>query len=56
MPPDHMSPNGCLADFDAELEQLAMNPWCTPERIGDAHLPDQLTNLAIHTRRNAARA
>ena len=30
MAPDHMSPDGCLADSDAQLEHLAVNPWCTP--------------------------
>ncbi len=45
-----MSPDCCLADFDAQFEQFAVNPWRTPERIGNAHLPDQVTNLAIHAR------
>jgi hypothetical protein len=36
-----------LADLDAELEQLAMNPRRTPERVGTAHLPNQVPNLAL---------
>src|ERR1700716_26654 len=32
-----------LPNFDTELEQLSMNPWSSPERIGDAHLADQLS-------------
>jgi hypothetical protein len=27
-----------LADLDAELEELAVNPRCAPERVGAAHL------------------
>jgi hypothetical protein len=37
-----------LADLDAELEQLTVYPGRTPERVGTAHLPDQIPNLAIH--------
>jgi len=37
-----------LTDLDAELEQLAMDPRRTPERVGAAHLPNQVTNLALH--------
>ena len=54
MPPNHMSADGCLADFDTQVEHFAMNPWRTPQRVGDAHLPDQLTNLAIHARPSGA--
>jgi len=36
-----------LADLDAELEQLTMNPRRTPERVGAAYLPDYFTSLAI---------
>src|SRR3979490_3424037 len=36
------------ANFDTELEQLSMNPWSSPERIGDAHLADQLSYLERH--------
>src|ERR1035437_2731364 len=37
-----------LADLDAELEQLTVYPGRTPERVGTAHLADQIPNLAIH--------
>src|SRR3984885_14265179 len=30
-----------LADLDAELEQFAMDPRRSPQRIGNAHLADQ---------------
>ena len=36
-----------LADLDAELEQLAVDPRRTPEWVGAAHLPNQITNLAL---------
>ena len=44
----HVLGDRSLADFDAELEQLTMNPRCTPERVGVAHLPNQVTHLALH--------
>src|SRR3979411_2048687 len=40
--PVHLVGHAGLSDIDAELEQLSMNPWSPPERIGDAHLADQL--------------
>jgi hypothetical protein len=43
----HILGNRGLADLDAELEQLAMDPGPTPERVRGAHLPNQITNLAI---------
>jgi hypothetical protein len=36
-----------VADFNTDLQQLAMDARRTPERVGAAHLPDQLANLAI---------
>jgi hypothetical protein len=36
-----------LADLDTELEQFAVDPARTPERVGDAHLPNRISNLAI---------
>ena len=44
----HVFDDRSLTDLDAELEQLAMDPRCTPEWIGAAHLPNQSTTLAIH--------
>src|SRR5258708_16754551 len=35
-------------DFDAELEQLSMDPWRPPARIGDAHLPEPLSYFQRH--------
>ena len=34
----HVFCNGRLADIDAKLEQFAMNPWRSRQRIGNAHL------------------
>ena len=47
-PSHHVLRDGRLADLDAELEQLAVDPGRTPQRVGAAHLPNQITNLAIH--------
>jgi hypothetical protein len=37
-PPDHIFGDAGLADLDAELKQLAMDPRRSPQRIGNAHL------------------
>jgi hypothetical protein len=39
--PDHVRADAGLADIDAGLEQFALDPRCTPERILAPHLPDQ---------------
>ena len=44
----HVLGDGGLADLDAELEQFAMDPRRTPERVGDVHLLNQIPSLAIH--------
>jgi hypothetical protein len=43
--PRHESPDGGLADFNAEHEQFAMNARRTPDWVGHAHLADQITDL-----------
>src|ERR1700722_18047795 len=43
--PRHILCNGGLSDIDAELEKLAMNPWCAPQRVGETHLANELTDL-----------
>ncbi len=43
-----------LADIDAELEQFAMDAGCAPERVGQADLPDQPTDLQWDSRPPAA--
>ena len=37
-----------LDKFDAKLQELAVDPRRSPERVGAAHLPNQVTNLAVH--------
>ena len=36
--PGHVLGDAGLADLDAELEQLAMDPRRSPQRIGNAHV------------------
>jgi hypothetical protein len=43
----HVLRGGRLADLDAELEKLTVDPGPTPQRVGAAHLPNQNANLAI---------
>jgi hypothetical protein len=38
---DHGVGDGSLREGDTELEQLAVNPGSTPQRIGAVHVPDQ---------------
>ena len=37
-----------LADLDAELEQFAVDAGGAPERVGQAHPADQITDLGAH--------
>src|ERR1035437_10486636 len=41
-PLDHILGHTRLPDFDAELEQLSMDPRRSPQRISNAHLVDKL--------------
>lgn len=34
-----------LADLNAKLEEFAVDPRCSPQRVCDAHLANELTNL-----------
>src|SRR6516162_9428153 len=43
--PCHVFCNGRLADNDAQLEQLAVNPWRSPQRVGNAHLANELADV-----------
>src|SRR5258705_11576796 len=38
--PGHILGHARLPDIDAELEKLAVDPWRSPQRIGNAHLAD----------------
>src|SRR2546430_8575267 len=44
-PPRHPAPDRGLADVDAKLEQLPVNAWGTPQRVGVAHAADQITDF-----------
>jgi hypothetical protein len=40
-PLDHVLGNARLCDLKLELEQFAVDARCAPQRVPDAHLPDQ---------------
>src|SRR6516164_2492471 len=37
----HVFCHGRLEDIDAKLEQLAVNPWRSPQRVSNAHLANE---------------
>jgi hypothetical protein len=39
-----------LTHIDAELEQFAMDPGSAPQRVGEAHVTDQLADFEWHFR------
>src|SRR6187200_1082484 len=43
----HVLRNARLRDLKPELEQFAMDPWRTPQRIIRAHLPDQCAQACV---------
>src|ERR1700704_1507113 len=43
--PRHILCSGGLPDIDAELEKLAMNPWCAPQWVGETHLANEMTDF-----------
>src|SRR6476660_8437406 len=49
-PAHHVFGHAGLADIDAKLEKLAMDPRCSPQRIGNAHLTDELAYFERHLR------
>src|ERR1700733_2484412 len=51
--PHHIFGHAGLADIDAKLEKLAMDPRCSPQRIGAAHLADKLAYFYRHGRSSA---
>src|ERR1700694_795676 len=53
-PPHHIFGHAVLADMDAKIEKLAMDPRCSPQRIGAAHLADKLAYFDHHGRSSAA--
>src|ERR1700682_3318665 len=49
-PPHHVFGHAGLADIDAKLEKLGMDPRCSPHRIGADPLADTLAYLFRHGR------
>src|SRR5712691_2989203 len=47
-PPRHVLGYTRLSDIDAELEQFAVDPRCTPQWVGKAHVTDQPAYLRRH--------
>src|SRR5438093_13437195 len=45
--PGHVFGHRGLPDIDAKLEQFAVDPRCSPQRIGNAHAPDQLAQVRV---------
>jgi phage baseplate assembly protein gpV len=42
---DHVFGDGCLREFDSDLQQLTVNARSAPARIGKAHLADEIANF-----------
>ena len=43
--PRHVFCHGGLPDIDAKLEQFAVYPRCSPKRVRDAHVANELANV-----------
>src|ERR1700692_2948426 len=43
--PRYILCNGGLSNINAELEKLAMNPWCAPQWVGETDLANELTDF-----------
>src|ERR1700730_12899554 len=56
LPGNHVDRNRGLGDLDAELEQLAMDLWSTPERVLKTHSSDQVAHLFADPRSTPKRA
>jgi len=54
-PARHILGNAGLPNIDTELEQFAMDPWSSPQRIGNAHLADQLADFKRNRRSSPSR-
>src|ERR1700674_5701287 len=55
-PSRHVFCNGRLADLDSKLEEFSVDPRCAPQWVGDAHVPNELTNIEWHLRSATARS
>ncbi len=54
--PCHVFGDRGLTNFDAELEELTVDPGRAPEGIGKAHVTDQLADFERHLWPAAARS
>src|SRR2546422_3940217 len=45
---DHIFRNRRLRDRQTQLQQFAVDSWCTPERIGAAHPPNQIPQFRLN--------
>lgn len=43
--PDHVLRDGCLRNFDSNLQQFSMDTRCTPTWIGQTHFSDQVADF-----------
>src|SRR5438874_8385366 len=43
--PRHVFCHAGLSDIDAKLEQFAVDPRCSPKRVRDAHVANELANV-----------
>jgi hypothetical protein len=43
--PRHVFRHGSPPDIDAKLEQFAVDPRCSPKRVRDAHVANELANI-----------
>jgi hypothetical protein len=51
----HEAGHGALGDIDAELQELAMDSWRAPEKVGSGHSGDQSPDLGIDARATCGR-
>jgi hypothetical protein len=54
--PHHVLRYGRLPDIDSEHEKFAVNPRCTPKRVRNTHVSNELTDLPWCLRSATARA
>ena len=52
--PCHVFGDRGLTDVNAELEEFSMDPGSAPQRVGQAHVTDQMANFERHLRSAAA--
>jgi hypothetical protein len=53
---DHVLGNRCLGYMDAEFEEFPVHPWGSLGGIGNAHFPDEFSDLSFSIRSSRATA